>query len=1555
MMDTLSRWWTGFLLLLTAAAVIAWLCAWLHEHGIRPCESLKKAAKTTSLGGLAALALWAAPLIQYGSTKGGNGGTNNVPQQVAKPIDGLLPMEQPGVTDNLESRQGQLTDGLSEAAQTQSGLSANDIVIISSTNTTRTLTVADFERGFVHTRTGTAETHDFSPPENAVICDDWRAFGAAEDWVYVALTNWMLTVGTNETERLRVFSFGKIEPLVRDGEGNYATNTWFAPFMASLGVVPQANWPLLADAASPSQFWYAITPQNSLLLTWQNVLLDRLADKPVSFQVEFFANGQFVYRYDLSRHGTDSIAATIGASSAGNEWTTNAIPANVTSMSFYPLTGEDMLNHDPDKDGLATIDELFVYGTDPRNADTDYDGLTDYEELFVYNTDPLDPHSIRDDYCDGIAVRMGDIDPFDYPEGSTNTVLEHVFYSGTTNGVFAYPQSSDGMAVLQVSVSGSGTGDLIVGDKVVPLVAPPAQQSPMNVPNGIRLMGAASASAHPPLLVQLVKGQTYPLYLRTGDELLEVALNSADFAFGVLPTLNSAGWINFPNTVAETPCIHDFNARKKTISLPTSSGAELLKSTWSSSSADVSVSNHPPRSAEITGNFSARTTKSISYTLSHPDYLFGQKTYTQTVRFCPKLEDDDDDDDNDAPWYSGGGGGGDDQEDHWCCYWGTCGTWCGCGCDCGDNDDDEDGPDDDEDFDEECPDHNMPYEDCAYLHEDEYTNAVQNVQHLGGVLYIRDPPVYEQITLEVPTEHRNCCPCPDHWTNYVGVAYKSHHLRLLDSNGADFKQTENSCSVNLAGIHPSSAVGDATLAFVRNGEIYRQYDKTVLGVAVKGDNGVDLAAYNALNSDFGYPMTVCTNVWNAPSIKLVTNVKLPDGKIHLELADATGQFTVWYLDRRTWEYRKLLDTDATPVKDLSMAYWKGLMKRATYGESAELPIYITSSSPGSVSLKFRYWNTIGDEFVQDEAVQRITSLLPPLRLDISHDGAIDDGDSAAWFDNRTFYYWTNQDTIKGDRIGQTSNSSPNSGDLQVNGTFDLVNFFPVALDLSKFTDAWQNRVTYTIHPEWGNTNSFNFCFADIPWNQSGSIQTATTTTLVGQTLSSASLESLPKTGYQLHYNDTLMRFSANSGLMICEAKSRYAAMRIDIMMGDTLLYSYSAPMTILPVKEMYNWYNFRNFSNENSGRGTEFHTLWEEDYSKSLVFLHGANVTSSDAEDWGDIVFKRMWLSGARARFYNVDWRSDIGSDANYHENASNAFVVASQIASTIKAIPGEKIVMAHSLGNMVVSSMIQDYGLQVSKYLMCNSAVPAEAYDTRRSIRVPQLVHSDWEDYPTNSWAASWHTLFAADSDDRKHLGWPGRFSDVLEYVAADFYSTGDEVLELAADNDVGIFTGITSSLAHHSWHKQELFKGRGLGVGAGATDWSGWNIDENWLGINKISVSEALKMSDNDFKTNTVFYCYPDSMNSPTIPLLVRGAHLSLGIPALAPAAGAQRFGSAAFADIMVDVNEDNANGVERVNGWPSLSSYSGRWCHSDIKNVSFFFNFKFYQKLVEKGALR
>ena len=48
-----------------------------------------------------------------------------------------------------------------------------------------------------------------------------------------------------------------------------------------------------------------------------------------------------------------------------------------------------------------------------------------------------------------------------------------MFYSGATNGPVAFPQPTENIAVLRVSVSGDGEGDLMVGDRVYPLLPPP--------------------------------------------------------------------------------------------------------------------------------------------------------------------------------------------------------------------------------------------------------------------------------------------------------------------------------------------------------------------------------------------------------------------------------------------------------------------------------------------------------------------------------------------------------------------------------------------------------------------------------------------------------------------------------------------------------------------------------------------------------------------------------------------------------------------------------------------------------------------------------------------------------------------------------------------------------------------------------------------------------------------------------------------------------------------------------------------------------------------------
>ena len=272
-------------------------------------------------------------------------------------------------------------------------------------------------------------------------------------------------------------------------------------------------------------------------------------------------------------------------------------------MAFCPLAGDDAYNQDSDGDGIATIDELFVHYTDPHNADSDSDGLSDYEELFVYNTNPLNSYSVSDAYCDAVAVSIGGLDPFSFPEGSTNTVLEHIFYSGTTNGVFAYPQPSAEVAVLKVMVSGNGTGRLVVGDDVVPLVG---------FSTGLTRLAGLRGGANPDnpvnpvtntLLLAVGRGVRKEVWFDKPDG-LDVALDSDDFLIGEMPTWYWAhGWLAFPHTDATIPCIHDLYAKARTVTLVHGEEFAGLAATWKSEEQGVAITNVPPVSAEIHGSF----------------------------------------------------------------------------------------------------------------------------------------------------------------------------------------------------------------------------------------------------------------------------------------------------------------------------------------------------------------------------------------------------------------------------------------------------------------------------------------------------------------------------------------------------------------------------------------------------------------------------------------------------------------------------------------------------------------------------------------------------------------------------------------------------------------------------------------------------------------------------------------------------------------------------------------------------------------------------------------
>ena len=1414
----LTRIWTGFLLSGLCASLVALAFVCMREKGFRPYVDLWAKFRRLPLRRQIAVVMFVVGMWVYASVKpgdispersehceamslegcgsggdGGDDGTNNV-QMVVGPVGELQQMGSPGAVTNT------LDHGVvGEIRPIAGGVLGDpapvvdewsDFTPITSTNTTRTLTGEDFRRGFVMTQIETGEEHDFSAPPDATIVSDWRAFGAATDWIYVALTNWAFSVATNDVERLRVYSFGKIEPLIREAGSAIATNYWFAPFMASLGVVPEANWSLLNESARPSRVWYCVTHRNTFVVTWENVLLDRDAGSPISFQVEFWPDGRFVYRYDFSRLDAETVEGILaGAAFAGNECTTNALPTNMTSMAFCPLAGDDAYNQDSDGDGIATIDELFVHYTDPHNADSDFDGLSDYEELFLYNTNPLNSYSVSDAYSDAVAVRIGGLDPFSFPEGSTNTVLEHIFYSGTTNGVFAYPQPSAGVAVLKVMVSGSGTGRLVVGDAVVPLVAPPQMRS-----------GAVTNM----LLLAVGRGVRKEVWFDKPDG-LDVALASEDFLIGEMPTWYWAhGWLAFPHTDATVPCIHDLYAKARTVTLVHGEEFAGLAATWKSEEQGIAITNVPPVSAEIHGSFPKSQTRTICYTMSHPDYMGGETNYVQTLRFCPQHVSDpagEPDEPGDDPYYECD-----------CAWSGNCNCctdeWCHCQC-------------------WECPcnlDQSPSLVDDAEA-EEAFTNAVIGTL-LPDTFYLYRDNVRTK-SLPVPTGNPvHCCPCPEHWqTNYVTKVAYSGRVAVKDAAGEDFYISHEPCTVTLSGVSPSRDFGDSTVVFVTNGVEYSRHNYTVLGVKIGRPYWTTpIERFGQLSASFGFPVEVCSNLYDASELILRTDVLLDGGYVRLALEDATGDFEIWlqdwYDNQYTWhEPEMLLDGTSHTERYFSMRKWRGIMRR--YSETRELCVKVRSLSEGSCRLRFEYVATNGASCVHDFADQMISSVSPILLVDYDRDGAIGATDIARHMAGRYAYFWRNDDKWKGDNAFDLPFiNRVNSSDDVVNGRNDLINFLPVSVDVAPFAAHWgSGSVYYRLEAHSSALRNAKLAFADIARTQIGDAPLGEDMDIDGNAVHQAPVFAL---GGGTNLPPAFVALSqSGSGAMIMEfpdfARDHELYLNVYAKSDDALLFSAKLKLHVGDVSNMLGWENLRSTVGGSGGVPTHLATDdWpaEEHEPGNVVFVHGYNMAEGEETQlWAQNVFKKLWWSGLDRGFIAVQWRGNEGQTPldlplvgyvtpNYYGNVQNAFATASAFKTAMDGIDGPKWFLAHSLGNMLVSAAIQDYGMPHEKYFMLNAAVAMEAFDLTNGIT--QASHDDmtpeaWTNYVDRVRATHWYELFPVN-DGRRLLTWKGRFCNVTNIV--NFYSSQEEVVcnGDGKPKDVG---------REYSWYNQEYSKG--------------------------------------------------------------------------------------------------------------------------------------------------
>ena len=151
------------------------------------------------------------------------------------------------------------------------------------------VTPVDISKGWrvAETREGGALSR---PSESScTIHEPWLVRGGFGDVARISANGWIFPWRDGFTDGLTVFSDGEIRLGLR-------TLYFPRPFDAPLAVAPAFNWYLLPGGVS-NVFWHAATSSNSLVVAWENAPVNYDVNSLTNFQAEFFADGNFEYRY----------------------------------------------------------------------------------------------------------------------------------------------------------------------------------------------------------------------------------------------------------------------------------------------------------------------------------------------------------------------------------------------------------------------------------------------------------------------------------------------------------------------------------------------------------------------------------------------------------------------------------------------------------------------------------------------------------------------------------------------------------------------------------------------------------------------------------------------------------------------------------------------------------------------------------------------------------------------------------------------------------------------------------------------------------------------------------------------------------------------------------------------------------------------------------------------------------------------------------------------------------------------------------------------------------
>ncbi len=625
-----------------------------------------------------------------------------------------------------------------------------------------------------------------------------------------------------------------------------------------------------------------------------------------------------------------------------------------------------------------------------------------------------------------------------------------------------------------------------------------------------------------------------------------------------------------------------------------------------------------------------------------------------------------------------------------------------------------------------------------------------------------------------------------------------------------------------------------------------------------------------------------------------------------------------------------------------------------------------------------------------------------MAVDNNRDGQIslDDGDKTS--STHPFRFWINDDNDSGDTGGNDvpdqpvmsanykTDYIPGPSSLgYVDGTRDLIDFFPVYLNMQQLLallpSTGAKPYTYKLKHADG---AINVVFTSFKRTDATKYQTDYDN---AQTLIMRNPQYYPRevTATGLDMPASFLESIINDeekGVFLVEGRAASTVpLVLSVERNGKVVCKCELSLSISGVEQMFRHINL----NYVSGKQIEVLTRLREPSNwpdnlcldKNFIFIHGYNVNQQQARGWAAEWFKRMWWAGSKAKFYTLSWRADESQvfktlTINLQTNIMHAFQTAPVMATILNNLPGENIVAAHSLGNMLTSAAITMYGCKAAKYFMIDGAVAIEAFDPD-SVKRVEMVNEHWDDYYLGFggedddylFASEWYKLFPVN-DPRSNLTWRGIFTNWRDTRVFNFYSSGEEVMgniPHGAGDDLVTPVDVAFNLLfvkNYPWGCQEKLKGR-MPVDILGSPIGGWGFNQSdygttfpssnpeypdiWLPPNPTSTHSTLK---SQLMNQPFFGKSPRDLFSTNEDIAENYAE-QYRFDLLARAIPVRTFGVGA--NPVPNVFEHSIDLQTFQTGWPSSRGPDLNWLHSDCRNVAYIFTHSLYENIVGKGALK